>query len=75
MGTDMDEVYWKCTISLYPNPATTVVNIYIGNSHLLNINVQLMDAKGARLQVIRLSGYNQQLNTETCKRVLPAKIC
>jgi Secretion system C-terminal sorting domain len=46
-------------ITIYPNPAISVLNINLSSAKLLNTNAQLTDAKGSLLQVVRLSGYNQ----------------
>jgi autotransporter-associated beta strand protein len=49
-------------IALFPNPAKNLVNIQVGNRTLLNTTAQVMDAKGALVQAIKLTGYNQQFN-------------
>ncbi len=46
-------------ITIFPNPAISVLNINLSSAKLLNTNAQLTDAKGSLLQVVRLSGYNQ----------------
>ncbi len=57
-------------LAVYPNPATTVVNISMGNAKLLNTAVQLTDAKGAILQVIKLVNYNQQINVQQLAKAI-----
>ncbi len=51
-------------ITLFPNPAVSVVNISMGNAKLLNTFVQLTDAKGALVRAFQLTNYQQAVNVQ-----------
>jgi hypothetical protein len=51
-------------ISIYPNPATDVVNINIGSSKLLKTNAVLFDAAGKLLQHIFITANQLQINVQ-----------
>jgi Secretion system C-terminal sorting domain len=55
-------------ITIYPNPAVNVVNISMANALLLHTNVQLTDAKGAVIQVIKLTSYQQAVNVQSLSK-------
>ena len=52
-------------LSVYPNPATSVLNININNTNFKNSNVSITNVSGQELVNTNMSGTNTQLNIES----------
>jgi hypothetical protein len=52
-------------ITIYPNPATNVLNMHIGNTGILNTQAGIFDAKGRLIQTVLIKSDQQQINIQS----------
>jgi hypothetical protein len=52
-------------INIYPNPATNVINMHIGNAGILKTQAVIFDAKGRLVQNVLINNDRQQINIQS----------
>ena len=52
------------TLSVYPNPATDILNININNANFKNSNLSIYDITGKQIITTNMNGANAQINIE-----------
>ena len=55
-------------VGIYPNPATNVVNINIGNAEILNTNAGIYDANGRLVKTILINSTQQPINVQSLSK-------
>ena len=51
-------------ISIYPNPATSIVNVNIGSANLIKTSAAVYNTDGRLIQNILITGNQQQINLQ-----------
>ncbi|HEX5153925.1 MAG TPA: T9SS type A sorting domain-containing protein [Parafilimonas sp.] len=52
-------------IIVYPNPATNVINMHVGNAGILKTQAGIFDAKGRLVQNVPINNDQQQINIQS----------